>query len=91
MAQAPRDENRTPVLLGVLNTDGVTPVPICTDALSLHFMCISAGTDGTDFGPDTAARDENRVPVAMAVSSVDGVTPVPLYANSSGELLIKTS
>jgi len=32
MTNAERDENRTPVLMGVSSVDGVTPIPIEIDA-----------------------------------------------------------
>lgn len=89
--QTPRDENRIPVLMAVLNTDGITPVAICSDKITAHYLCGENGTTGTDYGPDNAPRDENRIPVAMAVSSVDGITPVVLYANIDKELLVKST
>lgn len=84
---ASRDNNRIPVLQGVLNTDGETPTEVKANPTS-HRMNVDIGAGGSDNGPTDAKRDNNRIPVAMAVSSVDGVTPVVLYVNSSGKLLI---
>ena len=89
--QAPRDENRIVAIMGVLDTDGVTPVPLCSDSITPHYLCVANGTTGTDHPRKTAPRDENMVPVAMAVSSADGVTPITLYANSLRDLLIQST
>lgn len=77
--------------MGVLNLDGVTPAPFCSDSTFPHFLCVADGTTGSDFGPKQAKRDENRVPTAMAVSSVDGKTPVALYIDLSNDLLIQST
>lgn len=90
MAQAPRDENRIPALLGVLNSDGVTPTVVLVDP-STHALSVEDGTTGSSLGGTNAVRDQNRVPVLLAVSSADGVTPVPVYADSNGALLIDSS
>jgi len=87
MSNASRDENRVPTLLGTLNTDGTTIVPIKVNSLT-NKISVSDGISGSDNGPVDALRDENRVPTLIAVSSVDGVTPVVVYADSSGNLLI---
>lgn len=90
MANAPHDNNRVTALLGTLNTDGITPVPIRVNA-STHGLKVSNGTSGTDYGRSVAVRDGNRVPVLMGVSSADGVTPVEIYCDSNGNLLTTTS
>ena len=88
--QAPRDDNRIPVLQGVLNTDGLTPTDIQADP-SAHTIASDDNTTGSDNGPTDAKRDGNYVPTAMAVSESDGTTPVVLYADSSGNLLIDST
>lgn len=88
MANAKRDQNRVPVLLGALNTDGVTTIMIQATTNSLN---VNNGITGSDFGKTNAQRDQNRIPVLLAVSSVDGVTPVEVYADSSGNLLVQSS
>lgn len=90
MANASRDENNVPSLLGALSSDGVTVVPILADP-SAHTLEISDGTGGTDHGPKNAPRDQNNIPVLLAVSSEDGVTPVVVYCDSSGNLLIQST
>lgn len=87
MADAPRDANQVPGLLGVLNTDGITLVPIKANPTS-HALNVSDGTIGTDNGPTNAKRDQNQATSIVATSSVDGVTPVIVYADSNGNLLI---
>ena len=89
--QVSRDENRIPALLAVLDSDGVTPVYVCSDIATNHMLCVSDGTTGSNLSVSTAVRDENRIPVAMAVSSVDGKTPVVLYANNLNELLVQST
>ncbi len=87
MAQVPRDANQEEALLGVLNTNGLTPTPVKANP-STHGLKVSDGTTGSDNGPTNAVRDQNQVTSLVATSSVDGVTPVVVYADSSGNLLI---
>ena len=86
----PRDNNRHTVVMGVLNTDGSTPKPICV-VDSTHRLCVSDGTTGSNLSSENARRDDNRVPVMIGVSSADGVTPVMVYADSDGKLLIDST
>lgn len=90
MSNAKRDQNYAPTILGVLNTDGETLVPIKVNATN-HSLKVENADTGSDNGPDNAPHDENYVPALMAVSSADGVTPVVVYANSDGELLIQST
>ncbi len=90
MANASRDENSVPTLLGALSTNGTTLVRVKVNA-SNHALKVADGSTGTDHGPVNAPRDENSVPALMAVSSVDGVTPVVVYADSSGNLLVDSN
>lgn len=87
---APKDQNGISGMLGILNTDGSTIVPIQANPTT-HAINVSDGTTGTDHGPSDAIKDGNYVPVLMAVSSVDGKTPVVIYADSSGNLLIQST
>lgn len=87
MADASRDENNVPTLLGALSTDGSTVVRVQANATD-HTLSVNNASTGDDFGPEDAIRDENNIPVLMAVSSADGETPVVIYANADGELLI---
>lgn len=90
MANAKRDENSVPTLLGALSTNGTTLVPIVADP-SGHVLGISDGSTGSDHGPVNAPRDQNSVPALMAVSESDGVTPVVVYATVEGLLLIDSN
>jgi len=91
MANASRDQNRIPTLLGTLNTNGTTIVPIAVTNSTQHTLSVENGISGTDYGPTDALRDENRIPVLMATSSADGTTPIAIYADSSGALLIQST
>lgn len=90
MANASRDENNVPTLLGTLNTDGATLVKVQANATS-HGISVSDASTGSNNGPTNAPRDQNNVTGIMAVSSADGTTPVVIYANSSGQLLIDSN
>lgn len=90
MADAKRDENDVPTLLGTLNTDGATTVRVKVNA-SNHSLKVVDDTTGSDHGPTNAPRDNNFVPALMAISSADGVTPVVVYADSNGNLLIDSA
>lgn len=90
MATASKDQNGASTLLGALDTDGTTIVPVLADP-STHALKVADDTTGSDNGPADAPRDENGVPVLLAVSSDDGVTPVVVYADSDGNLLIDSN
>ena len=90
MANAKRDENSVPTLLGTLNTDGETPTLVNADPAT-NLIMVSNGTSGSDLSGDIADRDGNSVPVLMAVSSADGITPVAVYVDSTGALLIDST
>jgi len=85
--ETPRDNNFVPVRMGILCTDGVTPVPIAIDAGG-NMKVDSVST--ISVSAINAIRDENHVPTWMGVSSVDEVTPIPIYVNADGEVLIET-
>lgn len=89
MAQASRDQNSVPSLLGASSADGVTPVAIFADPIT-HELVIGMG-NGNHPAKSIAARDQNFVSTLIAVSSADGVTPVAVYANpSTNALFVKT-
>ncbi len=90
MANASKDDNKVPTMLGLLNTDGITPTRIRANASS-HALMVDDNTTGSDAGSNPTKRDDNGEPTLMAVSSADGSTPVALYVNSSGELLVKST
>lgn len=90
MGRAFKDQNHVSTLLGALNTDGVTPIAVEVTA-SLNALNISNGTSGTDHGTTNAQRDINRIPVLIGVSALDGISPVEVYADSSGNLLVRST
>ena len=90
MTNAYRDENSVPTIIAGLNTDGSTITRIKANSAT-HGLKVNDGTTGSDHGPVNDLRDENSVHALMAVSSSDGQTPVVLYADSSGNLLIKST
>lgn len=90
MANAVRDENNVSSLLAVLNTDGRTIMRV-TAIPSNHRLNTLDGTTGSNLGPTRALHDENFITTLIAVSSADGVTPVVCYADSSGNLLVKST
>ena len=91
MAQASRDQNFVPTVLGTSNSDGSTPIPIQVNVTN-HALSAANGTTGSDLSGDVASRDQNFVPVLMGVSSADGVTPTPIYADpATGQILIKST
>lgn len=53
MADAKRDENRIPTLLGVSSVDGVTPVPIYADPTTHRLYVDDTGSSGDVAGPAT--------------------------------------
>ena len=90
MARASKDNNNISTILGTLNSDGSTPVPIKVDPTT-HELQAADGTTGSDNSDDIADRDDNMVTVMLGVSNADGVIPVALYANSDGKLLIDST
>ena len=90
MTNAKRDENSVPTIIGVLDTDGSTIVPIKINPVN-NRLKVSDGTTGSDNGTTNAKRDENSVVAKIAVSSSDGKTPITLYVDSSGNLLIQST
>jgi hypothetical protein len=55
---APRDDNRVPTLMGVSNTDGVTPVVVYVDPTSHRMLVTAAAGLGDVTGPVGATADD---------------------------------
>lgn len=89
MAQAKRDENRVPVLLGVSSVDGVTPVPIRVDPLTGRVLANILAIDEFASTNPEIKRDENRIQVGTAVTDDSNQTVKPLLSdpNNVGRLL----
>lgn len=90
MAEAKRDENFVPTIIGASSSDGVTPV-LATITPVEHWLRVKDAATGTDHGTNVANRDQNHRPIIMAVSSVDGVTPVEVYVDDEGYLLVDSN
>lgn len=86
----PADSNNVRALGCALNSDGTTVVAVLANPTT-HALKVSNGTTGSDNGVASAVRDSNFRPVLMATSSADGTTPVEVYADSSGNLLVKST
>lgn len=86
MAEANRDDNRVPVLLGASSVDG-TPIEAIANPVNgrlgiyvtIQPRAITVGTVGV--------RDDNRVPVTLAARSDNG-EPMPIHSTPGGLLLI---
>lgn len=90
MAEAIKDNNKVPTIMGVLNTDGTTPTRLTADPAT-HILQVMNDITGSDLGTDNASRDNSGIPTSLAVSSVDEATPVLLYVDSNGFLLVDAS
>ena len=88
MANASRDNNNIPTMMGVLNTDGTTPTLIKIDPTT-HVLDISDGTTGSDLGADIIERDDNSESTIAATDANGNI--INLYVNSSGQLLIDST
>ncbi len=70
MAQAPRDENRIPTLLGVSSVDGTTPVTIYADPTT-HRLYVDLG-EGTFLAPsDTPASYAGQALKTVRVNAAE--------------------
>lgn len=87
---ASKDGNSVSSLIGVLNTDGATVIPVQANPTN-HRLSVSDGNGGSDNGPTNAKKDGNFVSSLLAVSKNDGVTPVVCYCDSNGHLLVQST
>lgn len=87
---ASRDNNRVPVCLGTLNTDGLTPIAVRVNDANHSIKVVDATTGSVPTYPN-ASRDQNRVTTMWGVSSADGVTPIAIATDSDGNLLIDSN
>lgn len=67
MADASRDENFVPTLLGVSNVDGTTPVKIYADPVTHRLLVALTGTGGGDVVGPASSTDN-------AIARYDGIT-----------------
>lgn len=87
MANAARDDNHVPVLLGASSVDA-TPVMAELNPVTGKLLIAITNESVTAVVGTVAARDDNHVVSAYGVSSVDGTTPVPIHATPGGKLLL---
>lgn len=91
MAEAKRDENHVPTVIGASNADGVTPLLLYANPVN-HGIAINDGLGGSDLSGDVDIRDQNRVVGFQAVSAVDGVTPTVVYIDAvTNALLVRSA
>ena len=60
MGLASKDANSVATIIGVLNSDGKTVIPVEADATS-HGIMIDDDVTGSDNGPTVAIKDVNSV------------------------------
>lgn len=83
------DGDHTSTLLAIEN-DGKTLINIKASPI-FHDLFVSNGTSGSDNGPKVSRHDNSHVAILMATSN-DGLnTPIPVYADSGGNLLVKST
>lgn len=90
MTVAVKDANSVSALICPLNTDGKTIQRVYVNPTT-HALFVSNGTTGTDHGVPQALKDDNGTATLMGVSSSDFTTPVAVYADSSGNMLTKST
>lgn len=90
MANASKDDNRVAMVVGTLNSDGVSIQPIYVNPTN-HKVKYSDGTTGSGTTTTNIQRDQNRVTTIWGVSSSDGITPVAIWVDSSGNLLTQST
>lgn len=92
MANAKIDSNGRPAIIATLNSDGKTIVQAKADPMA-HSLIISDGTSGSDNGNNSgiAMLDDNSNPVWIAESSDGSGTMIEIYANSSQQILTKST
>ena len=88
MANAKIDNNNIPTIIGVLNTNGITPTIIKANPI-YHLLNINDGSSGSDLGGDIASRDDNGNITLTATDANNNI--IPLYVDSSGNLMVKSS
>ena len=87
---AKKDNNGTSTVLGVLDSDGVTPICIKVNPVNNAIKVID-DTTGTASTRKDSIKDNNGVPVLMGVSSADMKTLIPIATDINGNLLIKST
>lgn len=90
MANAKKDDNSYPTLIGISCVDGVTPVKVVVDPVT-GGVGVDATTVISVVPSYTTQVDDNDSPVMKGVSSSNSNTVLPIYVNpSTGQILIDT-
>ena len=90
MADAKTDNNGVKTMLGVLQSDGKTPICIKVNPANKALKVVD-GTTGTASTSTIAIKDKNGVPVLMGLNYSDMKTLIPLAVDTNGNLLVKSS
>lgn len=90
MANAKKDDNGYPTMIGISCVDGVTPVRIKRNA-SNGGLLVDSTTVISVTPAYTTQVDDNDTPVSKAVSSTNSNAILPLYVNpATGAVLIES-
>lgn len=95
MAQAKRDENRIPTLIGVSSADISTPTLIAVDPTTNRLLVSAITSAGAEYVEDTAHTTGDSGIMTLAVRNDSGVALagtegdyIPLTTDSTGQLRV---
>lgn len=89
MANAKKDDNDYPALIGISCVDGVTPVRVAVNP-SNGGVSVDSSTVISVVPAYTTQVDDNGTPVMKGVSTADADTVLPIYVNpSNGAILVE--
>lgn len=93
MANALKDQNDRPTLIGVDKTTPTTIRRVTANPSNFNGLSVDNGTTGSDNGNNggIALLDENSVAVMTALSSAGDGTLVEVYVDSTGKILINSN
>ncbi len=90
MANAKKDDNGFPTMMGISCVDGITPVRITFNPSGGGMKVDSTTVISVVPSSVFQHMDDNDYPIRTGVSSVDGVTVLPWYVNpADGSVLIE--
>jgi len=88
--ESKKDNNGVASALGVLDSDGITPICIKINPVN-NALKVVDDTTGTASTSTTAIKDNNGVPVLMGLDYSDMKTLIPIAVDIDGNLLIKST
>lgn len=88
MAQAPRDENRVPAIIGTSNADGSTPLPVYVDSATNRLLI--SGTSAISSEYTEGATDATITGIAVMAEAA-GDTLQPLSVDASNYLNVNVA